>query len=140
MPALHLLPFIEVEDRYISNSRLRLRRMQYPDGSEIYKFCKKYGKTGTNSEPITNIYLTRSEYELLCMLPGKILNKRKCIMEVDGRSFSISHLVHQATGRAVLLAETEFSSLDESEKLKVPDFCGKEVTADPVYESFYWAS
>jgi len=60
-------PCREIEDLYIADSRLRLRRVSGP-GELTFKLGKKYGKRTSLSEPITNLYLTEPEYRRLSAL------------------------------------------------------------------------
>jgi CYTH domain-containing protein len=139
VPHLDQLRYVDVEDRYIDNSRLRLRKMIKSDGATVYKLCKKYGKTQPITEPITNIYLTKSEYELLLTIPAKILNKRKYLMEISARTFSISRMIVPGTGQVIYMAETEFSTIEEAKRAQVPEYFDQEVSDDENYESVRFA-
>ncbi len=69
-------PFREIDDLYIAESRLRLRRISAPD-EVTFKLGKKYGKRTALSEPMTNLYLTESEYRHFAGLPGHHTRKRR---------------------------------------------------------------
>ena len=68
----------EIEDLYISDSRLRLRKVCGPADDVTFKLGKKYGKRTPLSEPITNLYLTEHEYGQLSSLPGSRTRKHRC--------------------------------------------------------------
>ena len=60
-----------IEDLYVQQTRLRLRKMtSLESGEPVYKFCKKYPRQDPLSGPIVNIYLSAAEYELLAGLPA----------------------------------------------------------------------
>src|SRR5689334_22378510 len=71
------LDYRDIEDHYITGSRLRLRKMMVREGEPVYKLCKKYGASSPGHQHITNIYLTADEYALLSRLPGSRLFKRR---------------------------------------------------------------
>ncbi|MDZ4713652.1 MAG: hypothetical protein SGI89_15195 [bacterium] len=77
MPELYKLILIEVTDKYFLGTRTRLRRMENTDTHEIqYKLTKKYGKISPQSEPLTTLYLTESEFNFYNCLNGSILIKK----------------------------------------------------------------
>lgn len=79
-------PCREIDDRYLTGTRLRLRCMR--DGTQVvHKLCKKYGKAPGGVEPITNLYLTQAEYETLAQLPALAVRKHRYAI-ADGRSTS----------------------------------------------------
>src|SRR5258708_6087362 len=51
-----------ITDRYVSESALRLRKVEYPTGEVTYKFCKKYDRIAPLGQPIVNIYLSSGEF------------------------------------------------------------------------------
>jgi hypothetical protein len=71
-----------IEDLYLDDGRLRLRRISHADGAATeYKLCKKYGSADSASGPIVNIYLSAEEHAALAVLPGKPLRKRRHTVE-----------------------------------------------------------
>jgi len=58
----------QITDRYLLNTRLRLRHMQLPSGEEhLYKLTQKYRSETQNAYEtiITNMYLTRPNISTL---------------------------------------------------------------------------
>jgi len=68
---------VTITDRYIDQSRLRLRKVERSSGEVIYKFCKKYERLDSLPQPIVNIYLSADEYNVLNRLPGRVIVKRR---------------------------------------------------------------
>ncbi|HEX7165815.1 MAG TPA: hypothetical protein VF230_02430 [Acidimicrobiales bacterium] len=69
---------IAIEDRYLTGTRLRLRRVE-SDGVVVFKLAQKV-RTGDGSPhevSLTNIYLDASEYALLAALPASVLTKTR---------------------------------------------------------------
>jgi hypothetical protein len=132
LPDLSGLPYVDVADRYLDGGRMRLRKMTEPGVVEsIYKLCKKYGSVGAYEEPIVNIYLTREEYEVLRVLPGRDLVKRRYRYEHQGRRFSID--AHTGALAGLYLCECEAASVAELMAIAFPPFAVEDVTADPRY-------
>jgi CYTH domain-containing protein len=126
LKTLQLVDPIEIEDRYITESRLRLRKMTSADGDVVYKFCKKYGKQTKLSEPITNLYLSENEYEVLRRLSGKSVRKRR--YKLVGGSVDIDENDLQT-----IVFEIEFESEREAREYVPPKFVGEEITGIPAY-------
>lgn len=112
-----------IEDRYLSNLRIRLRRMTGRDG-EIFKLTQKIPEaTSTNLN--TTFYLTEAEYAYLKTLPGHDLQKIRYRNAHAGKTWAIDIFAGDLTG--LILAEIE---TDPAENLKLPYFLGQEVTED----------
>lgn len=63
-------PHRDIEDTYIQETLLRLRKVTDPLGEVTYKLCKKCGRDGSLTNPITNIYLSEAGYLSLSKLDG----------------------------------------------------------------------
>lgn len=131
LPSLEPVPFVSITDRYLDGGRLRLRKMVASDGTTQFKLCKKYGHTSAYVEPITNLYLTQAEYEVLTSLPGNTLYKRRYRYTFDGHTFGLDQFEGELTG--LYLCEKEAPSVEELAAIIFPPFCVEDVTADPAY-------
>jgi CYTH domain-containing protein len=116
-----------IEDRYITGTRLRLRRVE-ADSQVVYKFCQKVrphdGDPSTVA--ITNIYLAEAEYERLCQLPAAILRKTRRIWQIGHHTFAVDKFHGDLAG--LLVAEIELPDL--TQELPLPAPFGKDVTSD----------
>ena len=119
-------PFREIDDLYIADSRLRLRRIAGPN-ELVFKLCRKYGKTAPFSEPNTNLYLSESEYGLLSGLPGNRVRKRRYALQ--GGSVD----VYLEPRQDVAIFEIEFQDEQSASAYSPPAFVTREVTSDPAY-------
>ena len=117
-------PYREIHDLYISGSRLRLRRVAGPATEVIFKLGKKYGKRTSLSEPITNLYLTESEYRSFSGLPGTHTRKRRYAL-ADG---TLDIYLEPNSGLAVF--EVEFDDERAAEAYRPPLFVTREITGD----------
>ncbi|WP_420631371.1 hypothetical protein [Candidatus Leptofilum sp.] len=121
-----------IEDRYITSTPLRLRRMTDAQGNvTARKFTQKYQAPDQTAyaTTITNFYLDEGSYALLETLPAKILMKKRYKLE-DGRfQFSIDQFSSPLTG--LVLAEIEQPNLQSLTAVPHPDFALREVTKDP---------
>lgn len=118
-------PCREIDDRYLTGTRLRLRCMR--DGAQaVHKLCKKYGKAPGGVEPITNLYLTQAEYETLAQLPALVVRKHRYAI-ADGA------LDVYLSPEGVAIFEKEFGSQAEAAAYQPPAFVGAEVTDEARY-------
>lgn len=117
---------VEIVDRYIERSRLRLRRVDGP-GRSVFKLGQKV-RRGDTPEVVmlTNLYLSEDEFEVLRALPARELRKRRWQLHVDGRRFAVDELHGPLEG--MILAEIELN-VDEP-LLDLPPFEATEVTWD----------
>jgi CYTH domain-containing protein len=116
-----------ITDRYVSQSFLRLRKIEYPSGEVSYKLCKKYERIGPLAQPIVNTYLSADEFELLNQLPGRVAVKRRhCFAEgaVD---------IYRLREGELALFEVEFKDLSAAAAFTPPEFVLEEVTHDTRY-------
>lgn len=119
--SLENLPYRVVEDIYIANTRLRLRKMRSASGEPVYKLCKKYGRGASLANPMTNIYLSEEEYQALSVLTGSHVSKRR--YAVAGGSIDV-----YAGAHVIAIFEMEFDSESDATYYVPPDFTGDEVT------------
>jgi hypothetical protein len=131
--SLEGLPYREVEDLYIADTHLRLRKMKNDQGQVVLKLCKKYGKSSGLSEPITNLYLSQAEYALLAQLHGKAVCKRR--YPFHGGALDV-----YLTPSTFAVFEVEFPSESEAAWYIPPTFAREEVTNNPLYSGAALAS
>jgi CYTH domain-containing protein len=117
------VPCRDIEDLYIAGSRLRLRKISGAEGV-TFKLPKKYGKRTPLTEPITNLYLTQAEYQLLSALPGTRTHKRRYSLERG----SVDVYVTPRAG--IALFEIEFECERAAHEFVPPAFFIREVTND----------
>jgi CYTH domain-containing protein len=121
-----------VTDRYIDNTRLRLRRMEpLAGGQTVFKL----GQKEVPSPPdfarmtITNIYLSRDEYEVFAVLPAGELRKTRHSLDDDGRAFGVDVFDGRLAG--LVLAEVGFDTSEEmNEQWPLPPWVLREVSND----------
>jgi CYTH domain-containing protein len=121
------VPYRDIEDRYLADSRLRLRRLAHPDGAVVYKLGKKYGRRAAGSEPVTTIYLTRLEHEWLSVLPGAVTLKRR--YRVAGGALDI----HRRPREGLAIFEMEFDGEQAARDYVPPPFVTREITGEPAF-------
>lgn len=119
------LPCRVIDDLYVADTRLRLRRMEDAASTVVFKFCKKYGGEDI-SEAIANLYLTEAEYRTLSRLPGQRVRKRR--YAIAGGALDIYGGVS-----SLAIFEIEFATVAEAVRYRPPAFARVEVTRDPAY-------
>jgi CYTH domain-containing protein len=123
-----------ITDRYLPNTRLRLRHMKsVPEHENIYKFTQKYRSDTQNvyETTITNVYLTEAEYHYFEALEAKILKKTRYPYILQNHLYSID--VFQGRHQGLILAEIELEKREATDELVLPSFVLKDVTDDPFF-------
>ena len=123
-----------ITDRYLPNTRLRLRHMQSLSGEEhIYKLTQKYRSESQNvyETIITNIYLTEAEFNHFETLEAKTLKKKRYPYSLP--NFSLSIDVFEGRHQDLILAEMEMEKKADVDELALPSFILKDVTDDPFF-------
>lgn len=123
----------QIADRYIIGTRLRLRRISDSDGAVAFKLTQKLdrGAAGAFQGQLTTIYLTEEEYNILTALPACSLEKTRYSVPPFGVDVFKGNLA------GLILAEAEFSSVEEAAALKLPGYFIQEVTSDQRFTGGY---
>ncbi len=131
-PPVETLKFVFIEDRYLADSRLRLRRMARSDGSIVCKLTKKYDSDRPEARPIVTAYLTEAEHAMLAALPGRMLRKRRYHVAHGGLAWNLDRFEGPLAGFEL----TEVEAPDEATlaALVPPPWAAKEVTHDARYQ------
>jgi CYTH domain-containing protein len=133
LPDLNGAAFILIQDRYIDNSRMRLRRMtDSKSGLTALKLSKKYECADHLARPIVTTYLTQVEFNILESLPSQALSKRRFKIEVDGCEFSYDCFLDNLAG--LHIAEIEWPDDAGLRALSAPVWATRDVSEDKRYQ------
>lgn len=81
---------VEIADRYVDGTRLRLREVRAPDGSVVRKLTHKVRLSAGPAEvACTNFYLDDAEWAALAGLPGLTLRKTRHVVARDGLAVAV---------------------------------------------------
>ncbi|WP_051967687.1 CYTH domain-containing protein [Kitasatospora mediocidica] len=117
-----------ITDRYLTGTRLRLRRVDHPaPGRPEFKLTQKVpaDRPGPVQGTITNTYLSQAEYDVFATLPAAVLTKTRLSFPPLGVD------VFDPPLHGLVLAEAEFSTDEESDAFEPPAGIVAEVTGDP---------
>ena len=136
--------FQRLRDRFVDGARLRIRRVESPDGSEIItKLGQKLPNPDDPTNPchqmMTTIYLTPGESEVLDGLPGRTSVKRRYKLAEQGWTFCIDVWEQPDAVAGLILAEVECPTDDELDAIRAPNWVVSEVTNDPQYSAYVLA-
>jgi len=122
---------VSIVDRYITGTRLRLRRMA-ADGAVSYKLGQKVRARPEDPETIriTNIYLTEDEYAVVGGLGGAELRKTRWRV-VDPRPIAVDEFSGPLSG--LVLAEVELGP--DEPRLGPPPRAVGDVTGEDRFSS-----
>jgi len=117
----------EITDRYVTGTRLRLRRAAM-DGDVVFKLAQKVRSTEGDPEVVrlTNIYVSADEYAVLAGLPASELRKSRWRSDWCDHTVAIDQFHDRLEG--LVLAEVELGP-DET-RLPSPIFATRDVTND----------
>ncbi|HEY9558126.1 MAG TPA: hypothetical protein VIR58_15425 [Acidimicrobiales bacterium] len=120
-------PVCSILDRYIDETRLRLRRSESSEGV-VYKLGQKVRAVATDPEMVslTNIYLSAGEHAALLALPAAELHKTRSHVEWCGRTLAVDRFLGRLAG--LVLAEVELAPGDAH--LERPPWALRDVTND----------
>ena len=117
------------EDKYLSNTRLRLRLLIDSDtGRRLFKLNKKQESRSPYFRAVNRILLSPAEYELFHAMEGHEIRKTRYYHHFDGRIFSIDVFKGELEG--LVLCETEANSLETLMGATPPEYAKQEVTED----------
>jgi CYTH domain-containing protein len=80
---------------------------------------------------ITNLYLSRAEYEILSVFEADELRKNRYPFEQDGHRFSVDAFLGPLRG--LFLAEIEFGTDEKMRAFTTPPFAALEVTGEELF-------
>ena len=125
--------FKTYEDKYLTDSRLRLRILTDSDSERrVIKLNKKRESASPYFRTVNRILLSPDEYRLLDRLAGDRLRKTRFYQTYRGRVFSID--VFDGDLEGLVLCETEADELEELMSAEPPPYVTQEVTSDPFFE------
>jgi CYTH domain-containing protein len=133
LPDLTSAAHIFVEDRYIDDTRLRLRRMTHgATGVVALKLTKKYEAADALARPIVTAYLDEREYAVFAALPARLLTKYRYHVWIDNREFSYDRFSGHLVGLHLL--EIEWTDDAGLRALQPPGWAMREVSEDVRYQ------
>lgn len=117
-----------IEDLYIDGGRLRLRAITIlATGEREFKLAKKYAPDDPLIGPMTNLYLSAEEYEVLSKLPGERISKLRHKLG----AFVVD--VFEGPLDGLITAECEASNRMAAMAVDIPPWCVREVTTELAY-------
>jgi len=120
------------EDKYIRDSRLRLRILTDSDTNrQIIKLTKKFESDSPYFQTITTILLSPDERRLFDNVEGNRLKKTRYYHNYRGQVFSIDVFEGELDG--LVLCETERDALEDLMSAELPAYIKREVTEDSFF-------
>jgi CYTH domain-containing protein len=120
----------DITDHYITNTTLRLRRMQ-TEHEVTLKLGQKLRVNPNDTRVIlhTNFYISEAEYVFLAStLPSHRLEKRRLFLRVGNIPMAIDQFQGELEG--LVIAEIDFGPDGDPSSLAIPSFALAEVTDD----------
>lgn len=131
LPDQPVLRAERIEDLYVADTRLRLRRATPVGGGAPVLRLSKKADLAPDRRLITTLYLTEAEFALFAGLPGRPLAKVRHYYAAEGATLSVDRFLGPLEG--LFLGEAEFADDDAMAAFAHPAFAVREVTHDPRY-------
>ena len=121
-----------VEDKYLPDTRLRLRRLtRVPTGERAHKLTRKEEPESPFSLRMTTLYITEHEHKQLDSLEGHRLRKARYNHLYLGHVFAID--VFEGPLDGLVLCSVEADTFEALMAVPFPPFALRDVTADPFF-------
>jgi hypothetical protein len=131
VPDLAPTAVVDIVDRYLDGTRIRLRAATTVDGDRggpvHYKLTQKQPAIDGGPGLLTTLYLDPIEYQLFDALPGAVLHKRRSSFPPFGVD------IFNGALEGLVLAEAEFVSDEAMSAFVPPAWIGPEVTRDTAF-------
>lgn len=123
-------PYHQIEQAYLCTEPvMRIRR-------EDDTFYLTYKSAGLLAREEYNLPLTKEAYShLLKKADGIVLSKRRYKKPIEGTGLTIEFDVFSGTHEGLMLAEVEFSSVEEANAFTPPSWFGEDVTMSGEYQN-----
>jgi len=122
-----------IKDKYLKDSLIRLRVMTAAE-RVVYKLCKKYPAVKGVFQPVTNIYLTATEFALFNELDGKVVEKLRYPLAEGSLD------VYTQAKQKHYIYEVEFESIAAANAYVAPEFALEEITGQAKFRGIDFAS
>lgn len=126
--------FFRIIDEYILGTRLRLRRIESPQGNlhvaKLTQKCREPQQPPSQTT-ITNLYLNEAEFAALGDLRGRQITKRRYSYQFQEKRFSIDVFEDNLAG--LIMCDAEAKNAVEINSMQFPPFVDREVTDDPAF-------
>lgn len=120
---------LEIEDRYVRGTGLRLRLVREPGREAVRKLGQKVRLSGSWPAAVahTTMYLSEAEYGTLLALPADQLTKLRHLVDVDHAVLAVDRFAGHLDG----LVTAEIDLGDGAAAPPLPFGAAREITDDP---------
>src|SRR5436190_13257895 len=125
---------LQITDNYITGTRLRIRKVRDPRTNKwVVKFTQKFAPNPNDLSRtiIASLYLNAHEAETLSIFEANEIRKNRYYHEFEGRRFSIDMFLGDLFG--LVLAESDFDTDEELDRLATPSFAIADVTNNELF-------
>jgi CYTH domain-containing protein len=127
-------PHLQLTDNYLTNTRLRLRKIRVPETKERRWLLTQiiHPVPADLSQTIkVNTWLSAQEYEVLSVFEGNETRKNRFAYRHEGRGYTIDLYLGPLWG--LLIAKTTLESDPALAPAPMPDFASADITNDLLF-------
>jgi hypothetical protein len=139
-PMLNPDEYERFDDLLLEGTHLRLREVRDPSGNWIItklgqKIVDPAAPNDARCRQMTTIYAPENEGAVFKSMPGLRTTKRRYKLPEHGWTFCIDVWERPLAARGTILAEVEAPSIEELQRITLPNWAVREVTEDPRYSA-----
>jgi CYTH domain-containing protein len=127
-------PHVQIFDNYITNTRLRLRKVRVPETNQRSWFLSQKIHPTPDVLSISkdiSIPLSADEYQVLSVFEGNEVRKNRYAFEHDGRTYLFEMYLGLLWG--LLMLKVRFESEEEMRLFEAPEFASVEISNDQMF-------
>jgi CYTH domain-containing protein len=127
-------PHLQLTDNYITNTRLRLRKIRVPETKERRWLLTQVIHPAPEDLSQTikvNTWLSAQEYEVLSIFEGNETRKNRFAYKHEGREYTVDLYLGPLWG--LLIAKTTIELDLTSDPAPMPEFAKVEITNEPLF-------
>lgn len=120
-----------ITDIYLSSHDDLLNKIRLRNNGDIsFELTKKVvvDPADMSVQDEYNIPLTKKEFELFSIIPGRVVTKDRYVIDMEGRRAEVD--LFQGALKGFVIIEFEFDDVNDKAKFDPPFICGDEVTQE----------
>jgi CYTH domain-containing protein len=122
---------LQIRDNYILETNLRLRKIRIPATNDRFKVLTRKAAIDNKlyKQEVTNILLSEADFGALSRFEGNEIGKNRYPYIYEGSTYFIDLFMGPLLG--LVMARIYFSSEEEINRFKLPEFALLDVTSNP---------
>lgn len=128
-------PHLQITDNYITNTRLRLRKIRVPESRDVSYLLTRISHPEPENPGLVetvNTILSPAEYGVLSIFEGNELRKNRYEYVLEDRLFLIDFYLGPLWGLFIATTDVE---TEKAHRLSIPAFAIREITQEKIFSA-----